>query len=85
MEVDDYSDVFETFNGIVSYDSIYQLKNDIATGFLGHDGTEVGIYGGLMPYSTRPHYMIIRNCNVAGRTTIDNKLSVEIELLNEDE
>ncbi|MBR3492763.1 MAG: hypothetical protein IKH44_10750 [Bacteroidales bacterium] len=85
MEVNDYSDVFETFNGTVSYDNIYQLKNDIATSFLGHDGTEVGLYGGMLPYRTRPHYMIIRNCNVAGRTTIDNKLSVEIELIDEDE
>ena len=85
MEVDNYSDVFETFNGTITENNIYQLKNEIATSFLGHDGTEVGIYGGLMPYSTRPHYMIIRNCNVAGRTTIDNKLSVEIELLDEDE
>ena len=82
MEVDSYEDVFETFTGEVTYDNIYQLKDEIATGFLGHDGTEVGIYGGLMPYRTRPSYMIIRNCNVAGRTTEDNKLGVEIELLN---
>ena len=66
----------------ISFDNIYQLKNSIATSFLGHDGTEVGIYGGVMPYRTRPNYMIIKNCNVAGRTNDDNKLSVEIELLN---
>ena len=85
MEVNSYEDVFETFDGTIIYDNIYQLKNEIATSFLGHDGTEVGIYGGLKPYRTRPHFMIIRNCNVAGRTTIDNKLSVEIELLDVDE
>ena len=82
MEVNSYEDVFETFDGTISYDNIYQLKNDIATSFLGHDGTEVGIYGGAMPYRTRPNYMIIKNSNVAGRTTEDNKLNVEIELLN---
>lgn len=82
MEVDGYDDVFETFDGNISFDNIYQLKNSIATSFLGHDGTEVGIYGGVMPYRTRPNYMIIKNCNVAGRTNDDNKLSVEIELLN---
>lgn len=82
MVVNNYSDVFETFDGTISYDNIYQLKNSIATSFLGHDGTEVGIYGGVMPYRTRPNYMIIRNTNVAGRTTEDNKLNVEIELLN---
>ena len=80
MEVDSYDDVFETFDGTISYDNIYQLKNDIATSFLGHDGTEVGIYGGIYPYSPRLLYMIMRRCNVAGRTTVDDKLSVEIEL-----
>ena len=82
MEVDSYEDVFETFDGTVTFDNSYQLKNDIATSFLGQDGTEVGIYGGMIPYRTRPNYMIIKNINVAGRTTEDNKLNVEIELLN---
>lgn len=82
MEVDGYEDVFETFTGEVTYDNIYQLKEEIATGFLGHDGTEVGIYGGVMPYRTRPNYMIIKNCNVAGQTDENKKLSIEIELLN---
>ena len=85
MVVDNYDDVFETFDGTISFENIYQLKNSIATSFLGQDGTEVGIYGGMMPYRTRPNYMIIKNCNVAGRTTEDNKLSVEIELLNSGE
>lgn len=80
MEVDSYEDVFETFNGTVSYDNIYQLKSDIATSFLGQDGTEVGIYGGVMPYKTRPFYMILKNCNVAGQTDENQKLNVEMEL-----
>lgn len=80
MEVDSYEDVFETFDGTISYDNIYQLKNDIATSFLGQDGTEVGIYGGVMPYNTRPFYMILKNCNVAGQTDENQKLNVEMEL-----
>lgn len=81
MEVDSYEDVFETFDGTISYDNIYQLKNDIATSFLGHDGTEVGIYGGIIPYKTRPSYMILKNCNVAGQTDENKKLNVEMELI----
>lgn len=80
MEVSSYSDIFETFDGTVTFDNIYQLKEEIANSFYGNDGTEVGVYGGMMPYNPRPSYMIIRRCNVAGRTTEDNKLSVEIEL-----
>ena len=81
MEVNSYSEVFETFDGTISYENIYQLKNDIATSFLGHDGTEVGIYGGIMPYKTRPSYMILKNCNVAGQTDENKKLNVEMELI----
>ena len=69
-----------SFNGTVTYDNSYQLKEEIANTFIGNDGTEVGIYGGMMPYTTRLSYMIIKQCNVAGKTTQDNKLSVEIEL-----
>ena len=81
MVVNNYSEVFETFDGTISYNNIYQLKSDIATSFLGHDGTEVGIYGGIMPYKTRPPYMILKNCNVAGQTDENKKLNVEMELI----
>ena len=86
MTVDGYDDVFETFDGTISsYNNIYQLKNDIATSFLGYDGTEVGIYGGIMPYNPRPQYMIMKRASVAGRTDENGNLDVEIELLNENE
>ena len=80
MTVDSYDDVFETFAGEVTYENTYQLKEEIANSFLGNDGTEVGIYGGMRPYNPRPPYMIIKTINVAGRTTEDDKLNVEIEL-----
>lgn len=82
MQVNSYEEVFETFAGTVSYPESYQLIDEIATTFLGNDGTEVGIHGGMNPYNPRPPYMIIRNTHVAGRTTEDDKLSVEIELIS---
>lgn len=81
MQVNSYEEVFRTFDGTVDYNENYQLKNSIANSFLGNDGTEVGIHGGMLPYNSRPHYMIIRTTNVAGRTTDDDKLNVEIELI----
>ena len=82
MQVNSYDEVFETFAGTVEYNENYQLKSDFASSFLGNDGTEVGIHGGLLPYNTRPSYMYIRTTNVAGQTTEDDKLSVEIELIS---
>jgi hypothetical protein len=80
MEVNDYADVFETFDGTVTYDNIYQLKEEILNTFSGNDGTQVGIYGGPNPYNTYLPYMIMKRCNVAGSTDSNHKLSVEIEL-----
>ena len=86
MYVNSFSNVFETYNGeSVSFDESYNLKENIATGFLGTDGTEVGIHGGVLPYSSRPSYMVIEQCNVANRSTIDGKLSVEIEVTTQGE
>ena len=82
MQVSSYDEVFVTFAGTVEYNESYQLKSDFASSFLGNDGTEVGIHGGLFPYNTRPSYMYIRTTNVAGQTTEDDKLSVEIELIS---
>ena len=74
--MDSEEDVFEE-------EGFYILKDEIASNFLGTDGTQVGIYGGFMPYSTRPTYMVLKRCNVANKTTIDGKLSVDIEVVTE--
>ena len=78
-----YAAVFKT--GTFSLEEPFILKDEIATGFLGSDGTQVGIYGGFMPYSNRPSYMVLKRCNVANRSTIDGKLSVDIEVVTEGE
>ena len=80
-----FSDVFETFTGTFNYGVSFVLKDEIATGFLGTDGTQVGIYGGLKPYDIRPSYMVVRRCNVANSTTGDGMLNVDIEVITEGE
>lgn len=77
------SDVFDTFTGTFNYGTSFALKDEIATGFLGTDGTQVGVYGGFMPYDIRPSYMVVRRCNVSNRTTADGKLNVDIEVITE--
>lgn len=85
MTVENYSDVFETFDGTFSFNEQYILKDEIAMSFLGNDGTQVGIHGGLFPYTIRPSYMVMKRVNVANQSTIDGNLNVEIELVDEDE
>lgn len=84
-----FPSVFETFTG--SYNNgfeelIYErfiLNSDFASSFLGNDGTEVGIHGGQAPYNPRPNYMVLKQCNVANQSTVDGKLSVEIQVVSE--
>ena len=80
-----YANVFESFNGNFSFDSDFTLKDNIAASVLGTDGTQVGIYGGLLPFNNRPSYMVLKHCNVANKSTIDGKLSVDIEVIYDGE
>lgn len=83
--VSSMEEVFETFTGGgINYYEEYILNEDFATSFPGNDGTEVGIHGGIMPFSLDPSYMIVKRCNVAGKSTIDGKLSVDIEIETEE-
>lgn len=84
MEVNNFSDIFETFAGDFSYEEAYILKEEIATGFLGDDGTEVGIHGGNIPYDSRPSYQIVRHYSVPKKSDNEGHLNVEIEVYTEE-
>ena len=84
MEVNNFSDVFETFTGDFSYEEAFILKEEIATGFLGDDGTEVGIHGGNIPYDSRPSYQIVRHYSVPKKSDNEGHLNVEIEVYTEE-
>lgn len=82
-----YAQYSEIFKNIVDYvtetysdDLTFELTDEAKTKFLGTDGTEVGLYGGVMPYTSTPSYPQITKMNVANKTTADGKLSVEIEV-----
>lgn len=61
-------------------ENTYELSDDIAATWLGSDGTQVGIYGGPLPFDPIPSNPRITKFNVAPKTTADGKLSVEIEV-----
>lgn len=56
----------------------FELTDEAKTNYLGTDGTQVGIYGGNMPFSSTPTNPQITKCNVAAKSTADGKLSVDI-------
>lgn len=75
-----YADVFKNFTGSYSDSQTFELTDGAKTNFLGTDGTQVGLYGGMVPYTSTPSYPQITKMNVASKTTADGKLSVEIEV-----
>ena len=78
------SDVFENWDGASLIDlEKYVLKSSVSDSIQGIDGSEVGIFGGFMPFDWRPSYNIFKRFNVANRTTADGKLSVDIEVISE--
>lgn len=74
-----YENVFKHHQGYVfADDELFELTDEAKTTYLGADGTEVGIYGGNMPYSSTTTNPKITKLNVASKSTADGKLSVDI-------
>ena len=82
-QVTSMSDIFKTWTGgsVVSFKTErLELTDEAKTKYLGTDGTEVGIYGGSLPFVSRPSNPQITKLNVASKSTADGKLSVDIEV-----
>lgn len=79
-----YEEVFNTFAGEFTFEEEFLLTGT-AQVFVTTDGTQVGIYGGNMPYSNIPFYMVRKRTTVSNRSNSDGTLNVEIEILNEEE
>lgn len=83
VHVGDITTVFKTYTGqsLQKLDSEnFELTDEAKSKYLGTDGTQVGIYGGSLPFTSTPSNPQITKCNVAAKSTADGKLSVDIEV-----
>ena len=80
IELESFSNIFKTFTGTYSKDEQFELTEEAKSTYIGTDGTEIGMHGGILPYNTTPSYPQITKMNVANKTTADGKLSVDIEV-----
>ena len=78
-----FSSVFKFFNGTYSDGISFELQDSIAANVLGNDGIQIGVYGGMVPFNPRVNTPRYVNCSVAPHTTLDGKLSVDIEVVSE--
>lgn len=82
-QVSSLSDVFKTWTGssLANFNTErLELTDAAKTKYLGSDGTQIGIYGGSIPFDPRPSNPQITKLNVASKSTADGKLSVDIEV-----
>lgn len=75
------SSVFKTCPGIYdfTFNETYELTDEAKATYLGSDGTQVGLYGG-MGFDLIPSTLQITKCEVSPRSTKDGKISVSIEV-----
>ena len=73
---------FKSYTTVSDYNDSekFELTDEAKTKYLGIDGTQVGLYGGTLPFSSTPTNPQITKCNVAAKSTADGKLSVDIEV-----
>ena len=72
--------VFKTYTGSYNDNETFELTDEAKAKYLGSDKTQVGIYGGNLPFDPTPTNPQITKCNVASKSTADGKLSVDIEV-----
>lgn len=77
---EDMSEVFKSWTGTYYDTEDFELTEEAKTKYLGDDGKELGIYGGNLPFTPNPSNPKITKFNVASKSTIDGKLSVDIEV-----
>jgi len=73
--------VFKTYNGTddFSFNEFYELTDEAKAMYIGSDGTQIGLHGGI-GFDLVPSTLQITKCEVAPRSTKDGKLSVKIEV-----
>ena len=77
--VEDLTTLFEDFTGAYGDDVTFKLTSTGAA-YLGSDGTQVGVYGGSLPFDPTPTNPRITKAQVAGQSSADGKLSIELEV-----
>lgn len=78
--VDDYANLFKTYRGTYSDTETFELTDEAKATFLGDDGTQIGIYGGISPYNPIPEIPRIMKFEVDRKSSSDGKLNVNVEV-----
>lgn len=74
-----YADVFKTCtSGNYSESETFKLTDAAATAYIGTDGSQIGIYGGSLPFDMRPSNPQITHAEVAPKSDASGNLKINI-------
>ena len=76
----EWDTLFKTYKGTYSDDETFELTDAAKSLYIGNDLTQIGMYGGNIPFNPNTTNPRIVKCNVAPESTADGKLSVDIEV-----
>lgn len=79
VAVEDIFSLFKDFDGTYTDDVTFKLTTT-GQAYLGADDTEVGIYGGSMPFDPTTTNPQITKAKIASKSSADGKLSIELEV-----
>lgn len=68
----------DAINALFKPETFYELTDEAAKNYLGTDGTQIGIYGGTIPFSNVPTIPQIIKAEIPSETTADGKLPISI-------
>lgn len=71
-------DVFKTYADGYDTESEFELTEAAKAEYIGSDGTEIGMRGGMYPFTTELSYPIVSTFNVEPKTTKEGILTVEV-------
>ncbi len=75
-------DVFKTYDGNYTNEQDFQLTDNAKSKYVDSQGHQVGIYGGVFPFSARVAGPHLKTMQVSPRSTGDGKLNVKVRIEN---
>lgn len=75
-----FSSIFKTFNGTYTEGETFELQDAAASTLLGSDSTQIGIYGGALPFNSRVTDPRIIGHSVDAHSDGNNQIKVYIDL-----
>ena len=72
--------IFATYKGTYEKGEAFKLTEQAKTQYLGSDGTQVGMQGGMYPYSSTVQYPVITKLETDAHTTKEGVLNVKVQI-----